>query len=891
MEDRKFSKPVDWLIGRQLLGSIKGILLYTAYGKKLDPRDWMEPHVFPSREKPAGLKFWCEQIKSQEGRVNTDPETEEQFWDKKKEFWFDYMADTGDGMKATYSIAYLILSNLYVDSCGGVKTRDAQTGDKLLPRGQFLFIGGDTAYHTSDYIALANRVQRPFKWAYQDVEKDTGAPGNRPLFGIPGNHDYYDQLDGFRLQFRRPIGEGPTKPCPTTAHIPVIPKLSLPGFTRQQCSSYVALHLPFDWWLWGLDTEVGQIDPRQQKFFCDLSEPTADQRSMVPPSKLILATCAPTTVFGKLADPNDGKAVDAIAQLGLSQPFLPKGNPNGTYNWDSAGDSKMRAGQCRLDISGDVHHYERYWGPKSVKAEDSRQNARAKAPSADSYASVVSGAGGAFHHPSATFVDEVREQALYPSEEQSTDAIAQRIFKFWQILRGGSVHIAGFALAFIITFADFVPNSSRETVRNILSRDAWTALSPIIQHWSAGYDALNAAKIFLFALSPFLLFGAAFSKRLFGVKSKTTSIGAKVKPSKMETTPRGPEVRVQPKDSESTAEPDLRLWIITILSGVTGFWGLFKIDSDAAYLTDLASSILVLFSLTWATGAITLSLRYSEFLFEKCRRDYIKPGDWALTWALSVLSIIAAASGLWRFGNNTVPGHLVSDIVFILAVAGIFSGLLIFPFISGGELLQRKPSVVRWTGKLLIGLWHAILQIAVPFLIVYGGTFLTWLAAVALLIAFAAVGKLFLERRNQIGLILSWLVYGGLMLTLTATTNTAASSLEPSFLGPEWLGRWGLIPAFLAGCVGAVTSCVWFGWYLAVCFVFNGHNNEVGGAAQIEEFKQFIRFCLTENGLTGYVIAVDHPQESEHRDRLCPKIVDVIKLKVKDNSAKQTGSH
>jgi hypothetical protein len=70
--------------------------------------------------------------------------------------------------------------------------------------------------------------------------------------------------------------------------------------------------------------------------------------------------------------------------------------------------------------------------------------------------------------------------------------------------------------------------------------------------------------------------------------------------------------------------------------------------------------------------------------------------------------------------------------------------------------------------------------------------------------------------------------------------------------------------------------CFWFGWYLGVCFAFNGHNNEVGGAARIERFKQFIRFRVTDAGLTGYVIAVNEPRE-DGRD-LKPHLVDVFHL-------------
>jgi hypothetical protein len=79
---------------------------------------------------------------------------------------------------------------------------------RLLPRGEFLMIGGDTAYHLSDYMTLATRIQQPFQWAFDDLKKNLGLkfdPSRRPLFGIPGNHDYYDQLDGFRRQFRHPF--------------------------------------------------------------------------------------------------------------------------------------------------------------------------------------------------------------------------------------------------------------------------------------------------------------------------------------------------------------------------------------------------------------------------------------------------------------------------------------------------------------------------------------------------------------------------------------------------------------------------------------------------------------------------------------------------------------
>src|ERR1044071_8466662 len=80
---RLFEKPVAWLLGAQLIGGLKGILLYAAYGSKLDPRDWMTAKEFDFND------------------------------ESKSEFRFDYLADSGDGTRATYSIAYLVMSNLW----------------------------------------------------------------------------------------------------------------------------------------------------------------------------------------------------------------------------------------------------------------------------------------------------------------------------------------------------------------------------------------------------------------------------------------------------------------------------------------------------------------------------------------------------------------------------------------------------------------------------------------------------------------------------------------------------------------------------------------------------------------------------------------------------------
>jgi hypothetical protein len=975
---RKFDPPVAWLLGRQLMRSLKGTLLYTAFGEKLDARDWMDAKVFPSMDKGSELKFWRWQAEkkafSEESRPEDNlicsREDDEKYWQNREDFWFDYIADTGDGMKATYNIAYLCQSDLYVktrdplnliigESVEGSQKGQPPTGYDVLPCGEFLFIGGDTAYHMSDYMTLANRVQLPFIWAYEDLLEDqriTKVTLSRPLFGIPGNHDYYDQLDGFRRQFRFPVREEPLEGGFLADFDRVKrPQLFIPGFNRKQSASYIALRLPFDWWFWGLDTEVGKLDERQKKFFRDICKKRDDSKTIIPPDKLIVATCAPTTVFGKLADPEDGKAADAFGQLGLSQPFLPNSeeprDANGKYNLSTTGDNKMKEGQCRLDISGDVHHYARYWGPATGGFP--RTKAKANAPMAESYASVVSGIGGAFHHPSKTYVDEVQEQVLYPSEEKSTKEVAHKIFKFWNIWGGGYIWLAGFIISFVLYFAATVPQSSMQVINNFplfqrlnlaLQGDQITpirpttmplpknteasinkvqedkAKEPVTPFWNWVGDFVrsspstkwvppNSAQtvnpqnyfywpdrvpwtwdlligVSLFLLSPIPLIVIAIP------------IGAKPKPSRIVKTPDGEQIKPANINPATKAEPDKWLRFIVTSSSLMVFLGLAMIKPYRDHITPFGSSAMVLYSIIWAGAALTLSLRYTEFLFEKAHQHYITNLDWAWTGILSILSLLCTAYGLWSFGKNNLPALLVSDMIFVTLLIGTLGGLLALPFALGGELFYSNSRAVRVMGKILMGLWHAVLQIFVPFLLIRKGTCLIW--SITLLLVFVPIplGQFFLKKNSRIGIVLTWFFYGAVLLAMPLILSKLTTPYEPflagnstdwwwrlmssePFLAETWTGWWGLVPSMLAGGIGAVMCCVWFGWYLGTCFVFNGHNNEIGGAARIEEFKQFIRFRLTKDGLTGYVIGIDKPQDSDNRHLLKPKIIDVFYLKVK----------
>jgi hypothetical protein len=76
------------------------------------------------------------------------------------------------------------------------------------------------------------------------------------------------------------------------------------------------------------------------------------------------------------------------------------------------------------------------------------------------------------------------------------------------------------------------------------------------------------------------------------------------------------------------------------------------------------------------------------------------------------------------------------------------------------------------------------------------------------------------------------------------------SFADPVFANTD--GWMKLLPTTIAGITGAIVCCLLTGWYFAVCFVLNGHNNEVEGTARIDSSKSSFKPVLLQKRLTGY---------------------------------------
>ncbi len=1000
-EERSHLRPVAWLLGQQLIASLKGTLLYTAFGSKLDARDWMHPEPYPAADQAQADNKWQELAdKSWKEKSGTE------YWETKGEFWFDYIADTGDGTRATYSIAYLCFSRLWAEGAladlqqnfpalpdkvgfmldeGFAPVKPVKYADRNLnrhqkqidpekqtelPRGEFLLVGGDTTYHLSDYEGLHTRFQTPFCWAFKDAVEDgrlwirssdeSWNDLRRPLFGIPGNHDYYDQLDGFRRQFRNPVKED-RDIDPKDSQLET-PQLMLPGFTRYQQASYVALSLPFNWRLWGLDTEIGKIDERQRNFF--LKTVTVKNEHGIEevkiPDKLIVATCAPTTVFGKYAYKDDEKSAKAFYQLGLSRPFL---NPEEEHEKDEK--TELEQKQCRLDLSGDVHHYARYWG------RDNDRNPRGaggkeKKKADDHYASVVSGLGGAFHHPSTTYAGQISEQVLYPSVKVSREEVARRIFKPWNIIRGGGVWVIGFLLTFLIYFSATIADSSRQAINNLpplvwagvtkatAIRSTVSKVSPegvdrywinpwyhiygkrwthpptstgnhFIHFWGEGsieappdywmgsfFSVLSLALIFLAFWPTERLYKKyrkheevrieAISPTEGGVAEGRAEARTNLKSDKWWLSPIEIYyiVRGQFNESDQTTkwyetlmvQFNFWVWPVVALSALALGIGMLTLLAFRDFLTPFGNSLMVLLTLLWATVAIILSVRYSDWLSRMASKITIKFRHWLLVWFMSIVAVLAVFCGLYIFGHNNTASDMLVDILITLVTAAVLVGLT---YLGASKLKEVRVGSARKSYAALgvaFGLFHALLHILVPFLLVRKGTWQAWVMAVFVLLLMQVIGWWLMKENHRGGLLVAWIVFGLIMLTLPYIAfylfhdhdelwspffNSFSDASSFNLFGPTRDNFWlQLLACIIAGLVGLVMSCIWLNWYLAVSLLYHGHNNEAGGAARIEKFKQFIRFRLTDNDLTGFVIAVDEPKE--HGYELRPKLIDVIYL-------------
>jgi hypothetical protein len=329
----------------------------------VDSRDWMTP------DDPVELLARVAQ------RLGGNPAASTLSEALGRELFVDFIADTGDDSAVSRAVARLLFSEYELP--------DPDRPDAFLraPRGEVLIFGGDTAYPVATAQEIASRVIVPFNQVLEALPFD---PTPRVLLGIPGNHDWYDGLDGFARMFRRRPG-GDEEPASVVRFSPLMlqqyaewarefvsggkiekPRaLVLHNYAPVQNASYFALALTPQIQLLAVDRQLRTPDSRQRRFLIDAYEahPERATFALLPD---------PVYRFGHASKTGTATIESLRFDLGTRDHFV---------------------------LTGDVHHYERLERERLLH--------------------VIAGGGGAFLHPTRVAKGGTGAERSWPGAAQS----------------------------------------------------------------------------------------------------------------------------------------------------------------------------------------------------------------------------------------------------------------------------------------------------------------------------------------------------------------------------------------------------------------------------------------------------------------------------------------
>lgn len=169
-----------WFGVTSLAGHARNLVASAIAAESIDSRDWM---------RPARAERLLSHVVHVLGGDSSKASVVEALG---RPLWVDFVADTGDDHDVSQAVARMLFAT-YSTVVDGTT--------RILPRGDVLLFGGDTAYP----VATAEEIARRLVVPWNDVlrERALDEDRRRVLLGIPGDHDWYDGLDGFGRLFRR----------------------------------------------------------------------------------------------------------------------------------------------------------------------------------------------------------------------------------------------------------------------------------------------------------------------------------------------------------------------------------------------------------------------------------------------------------------------------------------------------------------------------------------------------------------------------------------------------------------------------------------------------------------------------------------------------------------
>jgi hypothetical protein len=354
-----------------------------------------------------------------------------------EDFWFDFVADLGDGWDSTYSVAWLL----------GQRSIEIEGRD--YPRGDLLIMGGDEVYPRAGMERYRRRLVCPYQTA-----RPGPSPHAAPLYAIPGNHDWYDGLTSFMRLFQM--------------------KGSIGDWYVPQTRSYFAARLPRRWWILGIDVAFDYyIDSAQLTYFRDLRFGPSSPAHVEEPrigegDNIILCTSRPGWA-------EQGIEGDIRVRKGeLGRRALQELELEITTQW-----------RCNLPLvlSGDLHHYAHY-----STAGLNRHR-------------ITSGGGGAFLYLTHGLQDRVTWGSIdaatetlalekeYPTKPRSR--VLRHLVPFGPFLNPSFLTLVGVIhLLFASQLRDLIQGSRTEVVQSLIGMSPGDALGSLVTRPVAQFLAL-----------------------------------------------------------------------------------------------------------------------------------------------------------------------------------------------------------------------------------------------------------------------------------------------------------------------------------------------------------------------------------------------------------------
>jgi hypothetical protein len=497
---RERPRGVVWFGVRSFWGHLRHFASVAIATENVDSRDWMTP------DDPLELKDRVAEVLGASSAQDCLVDALD------RDLWLDFVADTGDDVAVSRAVARLLFADYELPD------PDLEGSFLCAPRGEILLFGGDTAYPVATAQEITNRVIVPFN---QILETLPPGPA-RVLLGIPGNHDWYDGLDGFARMFRRNPDDEEGVPRPSVLGISqrmieryaewarqfvrggTIEKpkaLALTGYQPVQSASYFALPLTPRLHLSAVDRQLGTLDWRQVRYF-----------------EAWRARCS-----------------DVSQLVMLPDPLFAFGVPSRTGTAMVQGLNLDLETKPHFLLSGDVHHYERIQHALALH--------------------VTAGGGGAFLHPAPLRRERrLKAEVEWPTVDQSRLLLLQVP---WKVMRGNSGFLPHIVLSLLFLPAMNVGLHQFQKFGFILSAPILiTVLTTII--YSLIGDVRKGGWI-VFALS----FGAGLATALIPILASLVFVRLAL-----------------------SAHVTLPVWSIAALTfGVAVFYGAFVFGAFLALLT------------------------------------------------------------------------------------------------------------------------------------------------------------------------------------------------------------------------------------------------------------------------------------------------------------------